>query len=277
MLKKILRKKRIVLIIDIILLIMSIKAYKYVYDVEKVRADFASESIRFVEENKNPVFKVSKIVLYSSAHAEDNSPNKDLQDININQFTDIAIYIDNKGKTEELSAENTVNEMFIDNIKIATNSQKGDHIFNCKNSKFFGKYQDLQNYSEDGFIFNVLKSNDEQIASGNEENAFYTDCSNPISLGFINKNILTNGKIANTNGKIAFDGSILKNANIDLNSISGKFSFSIHIKNNLDEDYVCNLNIDNNFEDKEDGIYSGYVMKVQNTEGEQYHFLKVSN
>ena len=78
------------------------------------------------------------------------------------------------------------------------------------------------------------------------------------------------------NGEVKFDGSILRNASVDLKSISGNIKMSIHIKNNQDEDFICNLELDNTFEDVENGIYSGYVMKIQNTEGEEYHFLKVS-
>ena len=255
---------------------MSINAYKYIYQTEQVKSIFVGEAVRFVEENSNPVFKISKIILYSSAYAVDNSLEGNLQDIDISQFTDIAIYIDNKGKSEEITAENTINEMYIDNIELNIQSDEGEHILNYKNPKEFGKYSDLNKLIDDKLDFNVVHSNDEQMGAGYTDSVFYTDCSNPISLGFINKNILTNCMIENVNGNIAFDGSILRNANIDLNSITGKIEFSIHIKNNQDEDFICNVDIENTFEDEENGIYSGYVMKIQNTEGEKYHFLKVS-
>lgn len=275
MLKRIFSKKRILLLIDTILLIVSISGYKHIYEIEQVKTTFVGEAVKFVEENSNPIFKIGKIILYSSAHAIDNSEAKNLQDIDISQFTDIAIYVDNKGKTEEITAENTINQMYIDNIKINVNSENGEHILNYKNPKKIGKYVELNNYLDDRIEFNIIQSNDEQIGAGFSDSVFFTDCSNPISLGFINKNILTNCTIGNENGNIVFDGSVLKNANVDLNSISGNINFSIHIKNNLDEDFVCNVNIKNEFEDVENGIYSGYVMKILNAEGEEYHFLKV--
>lgn len=276
MFKKIFVKRRIILLIDIILLIVSINCYKYIYGAEGRKAEFSNQAAKFVEENKNPVFKISKIILYSSAHAIDNSEDGKLQNIDISQFTDIAIHIDNKGKTEELTAENTINELYIDDIKITMNSDKGEKILNYKNPKESGRYVELQNYPEEGIHFSVLHSNEEQLGADYSNSIFYTDCSNPISLGFINKNILTNCAIGNVNGEIAFDGSILRNANIDLESISGNINFTIHLKNNLDEDFICNLDIDHNFEDAENGIYSGYVMKILNAEGEKYNFLKVS-
>lgn len=276
MLKKILLNKRIVLIIDIILLIMSINGYKYIYQTEQVKTMFVGEAVRFVEENSNPVFKINKLVLYSSAHAVDNSQDGRMEDIDISQFTDIAIYIDNKGKTEEITAENTINELYIDNLEIKVPSGNGEKILNYKNPKKFGKYTDLNNFQDNRIDFNVVHSNDEQMGAGFADSVFYTDCSNPISLGYINKNILTNCAIGNVNGEVKFDGSILRNASVDLKSISGNIKMSIHIKNNQDEDFICNLELDNTFEDIENGIYSGYVMKIQNTEGEEYHFLKVS-
>lgn len=276
MLKKILLNKRIVLIIDIILLIMSINGYKYIYQTEQVKTIFVGEAVRFVEENSNPVFKINKLVLYSSAHAVDNSQDGRMEDIDISQFTDIAIYIDNKGKTEEITAENTINELYIDNLEIKVHSGNGEKILNYKNPKKFGKYTELNNFQDNRIDFNVVHSNDEQMGAGFTDSVFYTDCSNPISLGYINKNILTNCAIGNVNGEVKFDGSILRNASVDLKSISGNIKMSIHIKNNQDEDFICNLELDNTFEDVENGIYSGYVMKIQNTEGEEYHFLKVS-
>ena len=272
---KILKNKKILLLIDIILLIVSISCYKYIYDIEKIKAIYAAETVKFVEENKNPIFSVNKIVLYSSAYAVDNTEEQNMQDIDISQFTDIAIYIDNKGESDEITAENTINEMFIDNIKLQINSDKGEHILNYKNPETFGKYVEIPNYQEDGMMFKIIHSNEQKEDVEENESVFFTDCSNPISLGFINKNIMTDCSIGNINGQISFDGSILRNANIDLDSISGKISFSIHIRNNLDESFICNLNIDNVLEEDENGIYSGYVMKIENFENNKIPFLKV--
>ena len=63
----------LIIIIDIILLIVSIIAYKYIYHVETGKQIYSEQSVRFVEENKQPVFKIGKIILYSSANAIDNS------------------------------------------------------------------------------------------------------------------------------------------------------------------------------------------------------------
>ena len=71
--KKILNKQLVLIIVDIILLIVSIIAYKYIYEVEVGKQIYSEEAVRFVEENREPVFKIGKIILYSSANAIDNS------------------------------------------------------------------------------------------------------------------------------------------------------------------------------------------------------------
>lgn len=276
MFKKIFLSKRILLVLDIILLIVSIASYVYVFKIEKTKTAFINDAIQFAEESQNPIFRVREITLYSSANAVDNSTDKTLQDIDISQFTDIALQIDNKCRTDEITAENTISELFIDNIKVSIPSEKGEHILNYKNPKYFGKYQELSNYQEDGIWFKIAHSNDEQLEIGYDDSVFFTDCSNPISLGFVNKNLLTHCAIGNVDGEIVFDGSVLRNANVDLEDIHAKISFSIHLRNNLDESFVCNVDIDNSLKDIENSIYSGYIMKIQNTDGVNYNFLKVS-
>ena len=171
----------IILVIDIILLVVSIFTYKYIFQRETGKMIYLEESERFATENKNPIFKIEKIILYSSANAIDNS-NGELKNLDISQFTDIEIFINNKSKSEEISAENTVNELFIDNIKIESESDTGEKIFNYKNPLNCGKYVDLENWRDDGILFNVLNSNQKNEVANYDENIFYTDCSNPISL-----------------------------------------------------------------------------------------------
>ena len=122
-------KKPLIIIIDIILLIVSIIAYKYIYEVEVGKQIYSEEAVRFVEENKEPVFKIGKIILYSSANAIDNS-NGLLKNFDISQFTDIEIYIDNTTKNKEITAENTISELYIDNIKISGAQDSGEKVIN---------------------------------------------------------------------------------------------------------------------------------------------------
>ncbi len=264
----------LVLTIDIVLLILSIFVYTHIFKVENVKKTYAEETTKFIENNENPVFKIGQIVLYSSANAIDNS-NGDLKDIDISQFTDMEIYIDNKVKTTEITAENTINEMYISNIKIESQSKDGEKIFNYKNPQNCGKYVDLSNWEADGILFNIARTNEEDKNANYDQNIFYTDCSNPISLGYINKNILKGCQVSKEIGTVAFDGSILKSAGIDTKNLKTKISFSINITNNYNEKFVCDLSVDIDLESEDDGIYSGYLIKMLNPEGDKYNFIKV--
>ena len=264
----------LVLTIDIILLILSIFTYRYIFSVENLKKNYAEETLEFIENNENPVFKVGQIVLYSSANAIDNS-NGELKDIDISQFTDMEIYIDNKAKNDEITAENTINEMYINNIKINGNSNDGEKIFNYKNPQNCGKYVDLSNWEADGILFNITRTNEEDKNANYDHNIFYTDCSNPISLGYINKNILKGCEVSKEVGTIAFDGTILKSAGVDLKDLKTNISFSINITNNYNEKFVCNMDLDIDLESEDEGIYSGYLIKMLNPEGDKYNFIKV--
>ncbi len=276
--KKIFSKQLVLIIIDIILLIVSINAYNGIYKSERGKIEYTELSTKFIEENQEPVFRIGQIILYSSANAVDNS-NGNLKDIDISQFTDIELYIDNKTKGDELTPENTISELYVDKIKVTSDSNDGEKIFNYKNPLMCGKYTELQSHTEGGILFNVVNSNDNNRKANYDEPVFYTDCSNPISFGYINKNILTGCEVTANNGSISFDGSILKNANIDLDELKSSINFTIYLRNNYDEEFVCNVTIDNNLLSDDattQGIYSGYLMKIIDTKDVKYNFLKVS-
>jgi len=273
---KILKKQQIIkiliILLEIILLVIAIFAYKFIYTKEINKVKYAEESQKFVDENKEPIFKIDKIILYNSANGIDNSDGK-LQSIDISQFTDIVIYLNNTNKIKEITAENTINQMYIDNIKITSKSENGEKILNYKNPYNSGKYQDLKNYENNGIYFKILNSNEKNNSANYDEPVFYTDCSNPISLGFINKNILTNCEVTDT-GSISFDGSILKAANIDVKDLKTTLDFTIHLKNNFNEEFTANVSLDIDLEKENEAIYTGYMMQI--FDSEEIKFLKVS-
>ena len=59
----------------------------------------------------------------------------------------------------------------------------------------------------------------------------------------MNKNILTSCEVNSENASISFDGTILAQAGIDVKTLNSKISFTIHIINNYNEEYVCNVKI----------------------------------
>ena len=274
------------IIIVIVVTILLIIGYTYIFDKQNMINKFSKQIVSVFDENKNSKFSINQILLYSSANAKDNSENNDLQNMSISQYTDIAIYIRNNDNSSELTEENTINKLYIDNIKIETNQQNPDFKFGYKNSKMFGKYADIEsiNFSEeddtesntkkasDSIEFNVIHSKSESTTDfANAE--FFTDCSNPITLGFVNSDIVKNFKVNEENRKLSFNGSILKDANVDLKKITPKISFEIHIVNNLNEEYFCKVFLDIPLENEQGSITSGYIILLNNYSAE-YSFIK---
>ena len=145
----------ILIILAIILLILY---YNFVFSDAFAKNNFANQMIEIAEENENPIFTIQRILLYNSANAIDNSENQSLSNLSISQFTDISIYIDNSQTVSDLTDENTVKELYIDNIDITANSDMGTKILNYKNPLNFGKYQDVLSPENDRIDFAIVNT-----------------------------------------------------------------------------------------------------------------------
>ena len=117
--------------------------------------------------------------------------------------------------------------------------------------------------------FNIVYTNEENEKANYDEPTFYTDCSNPITLEYLNNNIVSHYKM-DENKSVAFDGSILKEAGIETESLNCKVKFKINIVNNNDEKYSCWIN----FAIPLDDIYEGTTMKAKTTTNQKYVFFR---
>lgn len=257
-----------------ILIILLFLYYNLIISVSFARNAFANNSIKIAEENEETIFSIQKILLYSSADAVDNSENESLKDLNILQYTDLAIYIDNMGSDTELTDENTIKSLYIDNINISTNSNIGDKYLNYKNPLKFGKSELLDKPSNDRIDFKIVNTNSENENNDYSTPTFFTDCSNPISLGYMNKDLLVHYSVSDNANTVSFNGKILKEANINLDDINYALSFRINIVNNLNQKFIYTLSLDIDLNDDGGGIYNGYIYRGKNTNGEQYKFFK---
>ena len=212
-----LNSKKFIAVLVILALLIGLIFVKIIH-TKIVNSKFSKNSTSFVENNEQPMFKINKILMYSSAGVVDNSTGEVLQDLDISQYTDISVSIDNKEKVQELTEENTVKELYIDNIKFENSCSSGEKIFNYKNPYLQGKFKMLQNCNNNKIDFKILNTNQESDDMNYDNANFYTDCSNPISLGYINKNIVTKYAVSEKKNSVSFDGSILKNTNIDINT-----------------------------------------------------------
>lgn len=238
------------------------------------RNNFANQMIELSDENETSVFNIQKVLLYSDANAIDNSEDHSLKNMSICQFTDLSVYLDNSSSNTELSSENTVKELYIDNINITSKSDVGTKILNYKNPMNFGKYKNIKELDNGRIDFKVINTNQENESQNYSEPTFYTDCSNPITLGYLNKDIVTNYSVSDASKSISFNGKVLKEANVNLDDINYILNFTIHIVNNLNQKFAYNMKLDVNLNDDNGGIYNGYTYKGKTTSGSEYRFFK---
>ena len=98
---------------------------------------FADEVNEFYKLNSKTVFSVDKIYMYSSASATENKEKRPVWNLNLFEFTDIAIYINSKS-SDSLTNENTIKSMYIDNIKFGS-PKLGEQALYFKDVNDFGK------------------------------------------------------------------------------------------------------------------------------------------
>lgn len=267
---KIKHKKIVFVLLVILLIIILLFFYNRVFLVSNTKNNFAYEMINRSEENS--IFSVKRILLFSNAKVMDYSRDQSLQNISVCQYSDLSIYIDNNSDNSELTYENTVKELYIDNISINYNSDIGTRVLNYKNPLFFGKYLELNDTIDNRIDFNIISTNEQNENTNYDEPTFYTDCSNPITLGYLNKDILTDYSISDEEKSISFNGKILKSANISLEDINYSLNFTIHIINNLNQHFTYTMDVNIPFE--EDFYTNGYSYKGETTTGSQYRFLR---
>lgn len=262
---------KLAFVILIILCLALVFAYYYfVLNDSIYRDNYANQMIGISDNNENTIFSIQKVVLYSNANAIDNSKDQSLSDVSICQYSDLGISIDNSQTSSELTDENTVKQLYIDNIVMTSKLDKGTKILNYKNPFSFGKYKEIASPINNRIDFKIVSTNKENESNNYDEPTFFTDCSNPINLGYLNKDLLTKYSVSNEASTVTFNGKVLKEANISLDDINYNLKFTIHIVNNLNEKFSYNMNLDVNL----DGIYDGYTYKAKSTSGNEYRFFR---
>ena len=272
------KHEKLLLAALIILLILSILGYAYIFYTSYARDEFFQTSLKIANQNQNSVFRISRILLYSSGNAIDNSYNKSLQNLSICQYTDIALTIDNTSYISDLTTTNTVKELYIDNIEITTNAQKGSPYLNYKDLNSFATFN-LLDVPENGRIdFNIIHTNEQNESADYSTPTFYADCSNPISLGYINRDIVENFSVDDQVNSLSFNGKLLGQAGVNLDEISYVLNFDIHIKNYDDDNFTYHATINVNLNDSDGTLNSGYLYESRNTTtGSEYDFFKEIN
>lgn len=234
----------------------------------KIKTSFENSTISKATLNNKSIFNVEKIVLFSSGYAQTNNTNLDMWNLDISQFTDIAIYINNNIENG-LTDENIIKNLSINNIKFAPSPLLGIPNINYKNINDFGKYIDLENSST--LNFNIINYSDEINL---KEPQVYNSLQNPVTFGYVNNDIKTEYPIVNNNEFLNFDGSLLLKSKVSLDDISTNISFDINIINNLNHEFICRISIPVLLEDENSSIYNGSIFKTFEF-GNEYTFYRI--
>ena len=292
-------KKIVKFIVFILLVILLAVLIKINYTDAQRKVALENTIADMTTLNSKQTFSIDKIYLYSSANATNNETKKSMWNLNVYQYTDIALYISGNATNKD---QNTIKELYIDNVKFDS-LNVGTPNMHYKSLFEFGKFNlETENIITDRLNYEVIepakaeqKNNvsinsevtdtadnieirDTNTNSSNNINStsdilsvetlnyskpqIYSDASNPITLEYMNL-IKSNYLVSDIENPLVYNGSLLKRAGVDLTSISGNITFKVHIKNILGESYVANVKIAIPLKDEVSGdtIYDGSFTK----------------
>ena len=214
------------LIITIALLVVCIVTIVYIIGIYKANEEFSNYVDGLTRLNSKTVFSIDRIYLYSSADATSNETTKPVWDLNLFQFTDIALYINNRSE-EGVTYENTIKELTIDNVKF-NDLQSGTPSLYYKNVNDFAKLTNLEeNKINNSLEFKVVNSGEADYS----EPTIYSNCQNPITLEYVNTNMEENTIISDISTPLTYDGSLLRKGGILISQMECTLSFTITIIN----------------------------------------------
>ena len=187
-------------------------------------------------------FSIKNIFYYSGITPKNTSfSDNNNWTLSVSQYTDIAIYISNNSET--LDSSNTVQNLYIDNIKyLSTPSVGKPNLYYQNPLKFATDYVDSDFPIEHHLNYNILNiENDDNFNYYSTPN-YFTDCSIPLTLKYLNSNIINNYQISNSE-TLFFNGQILRNSKIKLNDLNSILSFNINIVSNDNKLHIYEANI----------------------------------
>ena len=215
-------------------------------------------------------FSINEIVYFSSANCDTSiNTNSSFNINNLYQYTDIAIFINNNSD-EEFTYKNTLKDVKLSNIEFSLKPSIGTPNLYYKNINDFTLNNfDENNKIEDSLAFNCSSENEIDFSTP----TLFNNCANPLTLCYVNSNLRNDYTLTDNISNISYDGSLLKNCSITLNSISCKLSMLITITNNLNEVYSCPIVLTIPLSTDNETIYNGNIILRDSVD---YKFIKVA-
>ncbi len=250
-------KKKIFIILFFILFIIALAIF-FIFYVKKIWNN------NQLKQNEDPKFNISKIQYYSNVGAVSNQTTYQNPEWNLNvyQYTDIAIYVE---RIEDYNTDNYIKKLYLNNINISK-SEKGVQKLYYLNPVNFGD-SDITNLTDenkitDGLEYNIINYENKENDIKYSIPIFFEDCSNPITLRYLNSDIITNYTISTTE-PIEFNGSLLKNANINLEDIEANISMDLNLITESGYTHTINLEFEIPLKNKNSTIYDGEINVIK--------------
>ncbi len=205
------------------------------------------------------LISAQKVICYSSAYGENNEESDGRWDLDLSQYTDMAIYLD---------VQDNISSMYIDNISFS-NSDFGNLSLCYLPSEDFAKSPFTNNKSD-------TNDKDSNLNTNNISNNVQSNISNmpqvqdridlplstPITLRYLNYHLKENCLIMDIDNPLTFDGSILKRGKVTISSLKNTVSFTLHLINNSGKEFTYPMSIPINLEnDAGENIYSGSILE----------------
>lgn len=290
-------KQIIFSILIIILIIILIFLFNQVYNKLRRKKNFESDVASFSEKNEKTIFSINKIVFFSSCDSKNKTSSQTNFTIeNLYAYTDIAIFlnndsiqenkktqneeentnteennveIDTEKSKEKNTAENTLKNVKITNIKFTKQPELGIGNLYYKNVNDFAKSE----INENNKIKDELKFETTSASEANlSKPVLYNNCANPITLSYVNQNIKTDYTMTDTQNPITYNGKLLKRCGVSVKSINTSISFDIEIENNKNHKFRTTVYFDIPYENEDKSINDGSIVVENKTNFDFYRY-----
>ena len=290
-------KQIIFSILIIILIIILIFLFNQVYNKLRRKKNFESDVASFSEKNEKTIFSINKIVFFSSCDSKNKTSSRTNFTIeNLYAYTDIAIFLNNdsiqeneknqnkeentnteennveidaENSKEKNTAENTLKNVKITNIKFTKQPELGIGNLYYKNVNDFAKSE----INENNKIENELQFETTSASEANlSKPVLYNNCANPITLSYVNQNIKTDYTMTDTQNPITYNGKLLKRCGVSVKSINTSISFDIEIENNKNHKFRTTVYFDIPYENEDKSINDGSIVVENKTNFNFYRY-----
>lgn len=251
------KKPIIKLIFFLILLLTLIALVDFIYSSYSNKIKFENSILS--EKPNNSIFSIDKITFFSSCNSTSSiNSNSSITIKDLYQYTDIAIFINNSSNDENYNLQNTLKEVYIENISFASPPYLGKPSLYTQTLNNFasGKFSP-ENKITDCVNFDISSGDAIDYSSS----ALHNNCANPITLCYVNSSITSDYTVSSTEN-ITYDGSLLRTCNIPAQNLECSISFDIYIINNLNEKFKCPVYFKIPLSGETSSIYDGsYVFE----------------